>query len=110
MKSGPLQKKVTFERRSSKLTSFGEAKDVWRPIAETWASIEPLSGREFFAALQTQSDVSVRIVCRYTQAVSTVKAQDRIVHKNTVYDIRHPPIDKDMRNREMQFMCTVHTE
>lgn len=110
MKVGRLQHLVSFERRSKKLNEFGESRDRWAKIADTWASIEPIAGREFFTALQSQSDISVRIICRYSQALSGVQAQDRIVHQGTHYDIRHPPIDKDMRHRELHFMCTVHAD
>lgn len=108
MKSAALRNLVTFERRSATENDFGEQTDVWTEITRDWASIEPISGREFFAAQQTQSDITTRIICRYSSALAAVTAKDRIVYNSTVYDIRHPPINKEMRNRELQFMCTVH--
>lgn len=110
MKIGPLRHRVTFQKRSKSLNNYRESQDSWEDIAETWASIEPLTGREFFTALQTQSDVNVRIICRYSRVISGVKAQDRILYGSTKYDIRHPPIDKDMKHHELHFMCTVHAE
>ncbi len=110
MKAGPLKQLVTFERRAKSLNQYRESKDSWTKITEAWASIEPLSGRESFFALQAQSDVNVRIVCRYSKALSAVKAQDRIIYRGKKYDIRHEPIDRNMRNRELEFMCTVHAE
>jgi SPP1 family predicted phage head-tail adaptor len=110
MKAGSLQKLVKFERRANSLNAYRESKDKWTPITTAWASIQPLSGRESFFALQAQSDVNVRIVCRYSSALAAVKAQDRIVYRDKTYDIRHEPINKNMQNRELEFMCTVHAE
>jgi SPP1 family predicted phage head-tail adaptor len=108
MKAGKLRERITFERRTSQLNEFGESPDVWRALSSVWASVEPLSGREFFAALQTQSDVTIRVTCRYSNAIAAVTEKDRIKHGSKVYDIRHPPIDRDSRHREIQFMCTHH--
>jgi SPP1 family predicted phage head-tail adaptor len=110
VKAGRLRERVEFQRRSSKLNEYGEPKQVWTVIATQWAAVEPLAGREFFTALQTQSDISVRVICRYSTALAEVKAQDRIVHGDVVFDIRHPPIDPQMRHRELHFMCTRHVE
>jgi SPP1 family predicted phage head-tail adaptor len=110
MKAGILRDRIEFQRRSSTLNDYGEPPQAWNVIATEWASVEPLSGREFFAALQTHTDITVRIICRYSAAVAAVTAQDRIVHNDVVYDIRHPPIDPNMRHRELHFMCTRHVD
>lgn len=110
MKSGKRRNLVQFQRRTSSLNDFGEPLQVWSTLAEEWVSVEPLNGREFFAALQSQSDITVKIVCLYSAAVAAVKPQDRIVHGDVVYDIRHPPIDPKMEHRELHFMCTQHVD
>jgi SPP1 family predicted phage head-tail adaptor len=38
----------------------GAMVDSWKPFATVWASLEPLSGREFIAASATQSKVDTR--------------------------------------------------
>lgn len=108
MNPGRLRERVTFQKRSTALNSYREAKDAWSKIVSCWASVDPISGREFFTAMQVQSDITFRITCRYSNALSKVTAQDRIIHGNKIYDIRHPPIDVNSRHREMQFMCTEH--
>lgn len=108
MRAGILTQRITFQRRTSQKNDYGEPLDVWRDLVSVWAAVEPISGREFFTALQVQSDITTRITCRYSSAVAAIGPQDRIKHGAVVYDIRHPPIDKDMRHREMQFMCTQH--
>jgi SPP1 family predicted phage head-tail adaptor len=110
VKAGRLRERVQFQRRSTDSNEYGEPPRVWTQITTAWAAVEPLSGRDFFTALQTQTDISVRIICRYSSAIAEVTAQDRIVHGDVVYDIRHPPIDPQMRHRELHFMCTRHVD
>jgi SPP1 family predicted phage head-tail adaptor len=110
VKAGRLRERIEFQRRDSALNEYGERVQVWRFLASEMAAVEPLAGREFFTALQTQTDISIRIVCRYSETVSQVTAHDRIVHNGMVYDIRHPPIDPNMRHRELHFMCTRHVD
>lgn len=109
MKAGRLREWVLIQRRVNNLNAFGEPTDLWTTIADTWAAVEPLAGREFFNAQQVQSDVTTRIVCRYSSALSSVTPKDRIKHGSAIYDIRSV-IDPDSRHRELQFMCTQHID
>ncbi len=109
MKAGRLRDRISVERRVNSLNDFSESKGVWTVLADLWAAVEPLGGREFFSAQQVQSDITTRIVCRYASALSDVSAADRIRHGSVVYDIRSV-IDVDSRHRELQFMCTQHID
>jgi SPP1 family predicted phage head-tail adaptor len=108
VKGGRLRERVTFQRRGTKRNDFGE-ETTWRDITTVWAGIEPLAGREYFTALQVQSDVSTRIVCRYSSELSDVTPKDRIKHGSTVYDVRSV-IDRQNRHRDLEFMCTLHVD
>lgn len=108
VKGGRLRERVTFQRRSSTRNDFGE-ETRWRDLTTVWAGIEPLSGREYFNALQVQADVSTRIVCRYSSELSDVTPKDRIKHGSTVYDVRSV-IDRGNRHRDLEFMCTLHVD
>lgn len=41
----------------------------WVDVGRVWASVDPLSARDFIAAQAVQSEVSVRIVIRYRAGV-----------------------------------------
>lgn len=109
MRAGRLRERISIQRRVNSLNDHGESKGVWSVITETWAAVEPISGREFFSAQQIQSDITTRIVCRYANSLAGVKPQDRIQHGLIHYDIRSV-IDLDSRHRELQFMCTQHID
>ena len=62
----------------------GEQVLSWVSEGFVWAAVEPLSVREFLAAQATQSQVSARIVMRYS---SRVKATWRALFRGQVYNI-----------------------
>lgn len=109
MKAGRLRERISIQRRVNSLNDFGESKGVWSTLADTWAGVEPIAGREFFTAQQVQSDITTRVICRYSKALSDVTPKDRIQHGPVYYDIRSV-IDVDNRHRELQFMCTQHMD
>lgn len=108
MRAGRLHQRVTFQRRAAGENAFGESSGNWEDVATVWAGVEPIKGREYFAAQQTLSEVTAMIVCRYSSELSGITARDRIVHGSAVYDIKAPPIDVGSRHKELQFMCTQH--
>lgn len=108
MRAGRLNQRITFQRRASSLDSFNEPDGTWTDLTTVWAGVEPVSGREFFAALQVQSDISTRVVCRYSIEVSAVTKKDRISHKGNFYDIE-AILNPGTRNKELQFICIQHS-
>ena len=74
----------------------GEEIRDWRKYHSCWASIEPLSAREFISAHATQSKVSARITIRI---VDGINASMRILHVSRgvsrIYNIEGVLADKD---------------
>jgi SPP1 family predicted phage head-tail adaptor len=91
--SGKLRHKVTLQKRESTQDPVtGEAVFDWVDAARVWASVEPLSAREFVNSKSQQSDISARITIRYRDAIN---GQMRILHRGKVYDISAPLADPD---------------
>lgn len=109
MRAGRIRERVIFQRRAPGKNDFGEENGEWQDIATVWAGVEPIKGRELFAAQQTMSEVTTQIVCRYSSFLAGITAKDRILHGTTVYDIKAPPINVSSRRRELQFMCAQHS-
>lgn len=66
MQAGQLRHRVTIEKPVQGADNeYGEPAITWTKVCKRWASIEPLSGREYFQAAQVQSEVSHRIIMRY---------------------------------------------
>jgi SPP1 family predicted phage head-tail adaptor len=74
-----------------------EVTNTWSTVSTVWASIEPLSAREFIQSASMQSKVSARITIRYRAGVT---AAMRLVHmvngvSGKVYNIEGVLADKD---------------
>ena len=109
MRAGRLNQRITFQRRTESLDAYREDVGTWTDLVEVAAGVEPIRGKEFFAALQVQSDITTLIVVRYSSDVSGITAKDRIVHGSDTYDIAGPPINVNSRNKELHFMCIQHS-
>lgn len=85
MKAGKLRHRVTVQRRDMTQDSMtGAMVEGWADVATVWASVEPLSVREFIASHATQGELSARIVMRYR---SDIDETMRIKFRERVYNI-----------------------
>ena len=109
MRIGRLRHRLTLQRRTSSENAFNEASTSYTTIATVWGAVEPISGREFFAAQQTQSEITHRVTLRYMPGIT---ADDRILWmdggRERLFDIKSPPIDRDERHRQIELMCVEH--
>jgi len=101
MRAGRLRHRVTLQSKTETRDSYGGAVITWSDVATVYAAIEPLSGREWFAQQQVQSEVSVRIVVRYRAGIT---AANRIAHGATYYDILSV-INHDEKDHMITLMC-----
>lgn len=107
-----LRHKVTIQTPVETQNTYGEPEVSWRNVATgVWAGIEPLRGREYFAAKQMNAEVEARISLRWR---ADVTPKMRLVHgpicvcKSTATDeyLIDTVINVNERNRELQVMCT----
>ena len=84
--SGKLRHRVRLEENLEQVDSdggviqdpnTGEVARAWTPVGTYWASIEPLSAKEFLAAQAVQSQVTTRISMRKP---ARIDAAMRLVH------------------------------
>lgn len=101
MNTGRLDQRVTIERVTLVQSDTGSISEEWAPVATVWAAVEPLNGREFFAASTTLAEVTTRIRLRYRPALSVV---DRLDHEGMLYDITSI-INPRSGDRELVLMC-----
>lgn len=82
--AGKLRHRVTIQRPLTVPDSDGGMTTQWEDVATVWASIEPLSAREYMRASTLQSKVTARIIIRYRPGI---EASMRVLHGADVYDI-----------------------
>lgn len=101
MKIGSLRHKVTLQKKVVTEDELKQQTETWTDIATVWASVEPLSGREYFTAKQVNADISVKITMRYRKDVTP---EMRVAFNETVYEILSV-IDPEERNISLILMC-----
>jgi SPP1 family predicted phage head-tail adaptor len=90
--AGKLRHRVVIQSRTqTQDENTGAVTIGWTDFATVWASIEPLSAREFIQSSAVQSDITARVVIRY---LSGVDATMRILHRDAIYNIRGVLSDK----------------
>ncbi|MEB1809030.1 MAG: phage head closure protein [Bacillaceae bacterium] len=104
--SGRLNKRI-------KLLVFTEPKDDaggyvdewpnvgWEEIATLWASVEPLRGRDFYEAQQSQAEISHKVIIRYREGV---ERSQTINFKGRRFDIEYI-INPNEKNQFLELMC-----
>jgi SPP1 family predicted phage head-tail adaptor len=103
MQAGDLRERVTIKQVTSTSDGAGGYTESGSSaLATVWAAVEPLSGRELLAALQAQSEVTVRVRMRYR---SDVTAAMQLLHGSKTYEVVSPPIDRMGKRRELELMC-----
>ena len=103
MRTGKLRHRITLQRPGlSQDPQTGEMVPGWQDVATVWASIEPLSAREFIAAQAVQSDVSVRITMRYRPGITSAM---RLLHDGKTYNITGVLADKGSGREYLTLPC-----
>lgn len=102
MRSGRLRHRLTLQYPSQTRSATGDVVTSWVTDSTVWGAIEPLSGKEFLAASQTQNETSVRVVIRYH---ATIAPTWRIVNDGKAYSILSL-INTDSRDRMIEVMCS----
>lgn len=65
VEAGKLRRQVTIQAEKRTADGYGGYTKTWQDVCTVWASIEPLSGSELFAAMQSESEIRYKIRIRY---------------------------------------------
>jgi len=102
---GRLNKRVKISQLatgSPAVDAYGQPNTSWEEVDTVWAAIEPVSGREFWAQQQVQSEITAKIRIRYRNDVSAgMKAE----YGGKTYMIQ-TVIDPLEAHRELHLMCS----
>lgn len=107
-----LPHRITIQTPVETQNTYGEPEIRWQNLSTgVWASIEPLSGREYFTSRQMNAEIEARIRLRHRPDIT---AKMKVVHDNTCVCsstateeyLIESIINVGERNRELQLMCT----
>jgi SPP1 family predicted phage head-tail adaptor len=106
MQAGKLKKRLTIqslpdvpERNSDGSEKVDDSQ--WQDLATVWASVEPISGKEFFAAQEIVAEITHRIRLRYYAGLTPkmrLKLNDRIFDMQRILNVEE-------RNRELEILA-----
>ncbi|MGB9845892.1 MAG: phage head closure protein, partial [Desulfotomaculales bacterium] len=81
MNAGQLRHRVIIQRPTETKDQYKRPAIGWADFATVWAAVEPLSGREFLLAQNTNTELTIRVRIRYLRGVTPgmrVKYGDRV--------------------------------
>lgn len=101
--AGRLNRRVKLQQRVATVDAEGQQSTQWVDVVNTWASIEPASGREVLMGQAIQAEVTHTVTIRYRQGVT---AAMRLVYQAELpYNIQSV-IDVDTRHIAMVLLCS----
>ncbi len=102
MRTGLLRHRVTIQKPISTAKGDDGAPIItWEKVLDTWASVEPLSGREYFDAQQVNADVTHKASMRYRSGIDSTM---RILLGSRLLLIL-AVLNTEERSRELVLMC-----
>ena len=101
MRAGKLRQRLVIQAATETKNDFGEPIKTWADWATVWGAVEPLRGRELWAAREKQARLDTRIRIRYREGVTP---KMRVVFGDHIYEI-DSVIDEEMRHANLQLMC-----
>ncbi len=101
MKIGKLRHRVKIQAYTAGRDSFGSEEPVWTDVATVWASVTPVSGKEYFASAQVNTEISTKITMRY---ISGITPKMRVVFDARIFEIISV-LNFEERGIELNLMC-----
>ncbi|CAM3201431.1 phage head closure protein [Xenorhabdus nematophila] len=71
MRAGRLRHRITLQKNESSRSPMGSVINKWVDVADVWAEVQPISGRELVASGAVLSEATVRIWLRYRADMTT---------------------------------------
>lgn len=103
-RAGAFKHQLTlWEDRGTGQTASGEHVPSWVAYANTWASIEPFTGKDFWFANQVAGAICSHVIKAYWRP--NVKPQDVAVFRGRAFNVGYV-FDLEELHREMHLYCT----
>jgi len=98
---GEMRHRITFQRPIKTPDGHKGHTVSWQVLVTVWASIEPLSGREYFYSHQIKAEVTHRVKIRYREDITTkmrIKHGDRVLAIESILDLKE-------RRQILEILC-----
>jgi len=101
MRAGNLKHKIVIQTYTEPQNDFGEVVKGWADFKTAYASITPLSAKEFYKA-GVQAEATHKIEVRY---LKDIKPKMRVVYQDRIFDITSV-LNIREENKTLQLICS----
>ncbi|WP_338804504.1 phage head closure protein [Xenorhabdus griffiniae] len=105
MRAGALRQRVTIQKNEQSRSPSGGVINNWLNVAEVWAEVKYISGRELVASGRILSEATVRIWLRYRADITTTHRiiyQGDSIHSQTFAIVAVIP---DPKRTHLELLC-----
>lgn len=103
---GALNKRILLLREHVRIDDYGSPVSYWHPFKYVYASIEPLTGREYWQAQQAHDEATIKIIMRYSSDINGRLRVQYTTNTNTVeYEMKSPIINVQTNDSYLVLMC-----
>lgn len=103
-----FNKRVEVQRISSVRNVVGELAYGFEAVCYRWAKISPQKSEQVNVSGADQVNAKIEIVLRYDSVTKTITDKDRFLTKEAIYRIDGEPINKNMKNEYLIFLCSLY--
>jgi len=101
MQAGQLNRRISIIQPPTAQDSAGQVSGAWPVFKTLWASVNPVSGREFVQGAQTESQITMTFEVR---RITTITTDMRVQFDDKTWLIQSI-IQPDDDHRRTQLMC-----
>ena len=101
MKIGKLRHMITIQEYTATRDSFGAEVEGWSDKVSVFASVTPMSGKEYFTSQQLNAEVTTKITIRYLAGITP---KMRVMFGNRIFEILSV-LNFEERKIELNLMC-----
>ena len=101
MRAGQLRHRVILQALVNTPDAAGGNIETWVNVATVWGKVEPIRGREFWAAQQANTSLDTVVTIRYLEGITPL---NRVKFGARIFKI-HTVINPLEGRRELQLMC-----
>lgn len=103
---GKLNKRITFLRTEWVADEMGQEVPEWMPYKTVWATVNPVSGREYYEAQKVRPELTYKIYTRYQQEIAP---DMQIKYKEKMFEIKSI-INVEESNKMLEIQCIERIE
>ncbi len=91
MNIGEMRHRITFQQPIKTPDGYKGQTVQWQNVATVWASVEPLTGREYFYSHQIKAELTHRVRIRYREGITEkmrIKHRERVLAIESILDLK----------------------